>query len=408
MYVVFSGPSSSGKSLLIKKTSINLKVPKYSIKIIEEDSFYTVSLLKKILGNSFFKKFNSRSMKSEKEKDGNFFVDTLVSYAYPLVVLTEYLLSYLYHSIFSRKKYVFRDRGLLDYYITFRINHSFDNVIVNLYPYFFGLSTINIVLLITTNESMKRNKNNIQSMVTSRKSFHNDVKDSYMKLGEKCNLVLKNNNKKQLKSNIKSIQKVIDFKSKHRVAIIGLDGSGKSTISSRIVNEMNEMGIDAKSVHFYHNSLIYRFLKYLNMWEDHSVEENYKKNVNRKRDKRFVWALFHYLDSYFQYSYFNIRYWNKNLIFDRYFHDYIASFKYYNVKYRSVFSKLIPGVDLLLYLKINGTTAYKRKPENIKSFFISNAKEYSKIAKKFEATTVDTNGMSLDKVYAKVEKCFLK
>jgi len=409
MYITFSGPSASGKSSLISSVVNELIKSGKTVHLVHEDSFFTISILKKVLGNSFFSDFNNKSMLINRPKK-NSFSKEVIGYVYPMVVLTEYLMSFLVSSLFRSNTIVIRDRSLIDYYVTFKVNHSFNNPIVNLIPRFCNISSYSIYIDISLSQCIYRNKNKRHGLITSTKSFHKKMLKKYASLLGNVDFICKNNSYAQKTNNTAEISRNILLLSNKRIALIGLDGSGKSTMATILASEIESKGGKSKVIHFYHNSVPYRLLKYLNLWRrDESINANYARNRLEKIPCRsFVWAMAHFSDSIIQYAFYEVRHRNKCIIYDRFFHDYLVSFEYYKVNGKGLFSHFVPKIDKLIHIDVDPIVAFNRKPENTKNFFRFNASVYRKIAKKHGACVVKPDDLAIDALYLSVESCITK
>lgn len=84
----------------------------------------------------------------------------------------------------------------------------------------------------------------------------------------------------------------------------------------------------------------------------------------------------------------------KIVLCDRYFFDSILQIYYLKMCSKQVFLfllKLVPMPDVSLFLKANHKTAYQRKPEYVKSYFIKKSKLYYFVANKYGMHIIETD-----------------
>ena len=133
------------------------------------------------------------------------------------------------------------------------------------------------------------------------------------------------------------------------IAVIGVDGSGKSTLIEKTKWE---------SSHFY---------KGVKKNKGSSVNKRVKIDKKVKNFKFFVGTILKiYIPNF--YKLIKYRYFSKvNLIFDRYTYDYLSSLK---CDRESIFKKLIyfmfktfPSPDFVIFLSVDPEIAYERKNE---------------------------------------------
>ena len=128
------------------------------------------------------------------------------------------------------------------------------------------------------------------------------------------------------------------------IAVLGIDGSGKSTL-------IHKVGF--KSFHFYE------------LVKNSSKKEviSHKKYNKLKFFIGTIWKIyFPNLFKYIRYKFFS----DRSIIFDRYTYDYLISLK----KEKSIYNTILyymfyffPSPDLVLFLKISPEIAFKRKKE---------------------------------------------
>ncbi len=159
------------------------------------------------------------------------------------------------------------------------------------------------------------------------------------------------------------------------IAFVGPDGSGKSTIAGKVMDNLKEAFPKTLYYHgrFYflpdlrniYNVLIARFR------QSRGSSENIKSELKEESDKVPKWRLYLYMIYYF-WDYFLgyivigiVRSKSALLIFDRYFYDYFIQkqFSQGHHKLARLMLTLIPKPDMIIYLKSAAQTIYNRKPE---------------------------------------------
>lgn len=392
MIIAFSGPSGSGKTTIINELKKHFFKKEHVI-IKEEDSFFTIKLLKKLLGNNIFSKYKDEKYFNKSEKSVSYKIFNFLTYAtYPIIVYAEFFVDYIKYELIFKDSVFIIDKFIYDHAVNFKNILMIDNKLVTWLfdnfpkPYLAFLIDINLV-----NASLKRNKNNIPGKVTAKSSLHQKILLQYKKIASKQNLIVINNNGsfsdaiEKVVSYINNKEKLLNAK---RIAICGLDGAGKTTVANLLAKYAESLNIKCKMVHFVHNNLLYRLLLILGYYNrGESRNELYKRSrahSAKERVKRtsFIKAFLRFFDSYIQYLFYVVMNRNKLIIFDRFFYDYSVSFEYLGIPKQSFFNQSIPTVKNKFLFNVSPEISYKRKPERVKAFFNDCHKLYLKIAKK--------------------------
>lgn len=406
MIISFSGTSGSGKSTIIAEIKKNGVFSGKKVIVKEEDSFVSIKLLKTILGDNIFSRYKEEKFFLKNFRGIRYRLFSILSYIfYPLVVYSEFLIEYIRFQILSKDTVLIGDRYIYDYAVTFKNILGIDNKFVQwLYgnppkPYLSFLCDIDI------NTALKRNKNDIHGKITAKRSFHENVIKHYRDLAKQhALLVIDSSN--NLDSSVKQVKNYLINKKKllkiTKIAICGLDGSGKTTIANMLTEYANSLNIKSKVVHFYHENLLFkllRFIGYFRIDEPQSLEyKRRREHSARERIKKtpFILAFLRFFDSYIQYLFSQIINREKLVIFDRYFYDYLVSFEYLNIWGRSFFTKLIPSVEYKFLLESVPKTSYSRKPESVKEFFEECHSLYLSMAKKYNLKIIKTDNKKPD------------
>lgn len=368
MIIALTGTSGSGKTTLINhlKEWSFLREKKAVVK--KEDDFLTFKVLKFFFGDKLFS--NYKEEKFFRKKNTPFIskiFSGLVYWLYPLVVYLELLWLHVVYSVIFRNHILLSDRYVYDYIVTFKNVLNIYNPIAKLLLNNFPRPSLTFYLKISKKTAINRNKNNIKKKITASPSHQENVVKEYNKLAEKHGL-LTVNGKFDFKEIKEEVEKCILAKTKlsniKTISISGIDGAGKTTVCNNLNALSKKVGISSKVVHFYHVSILYKLL-------DGKVGFS-NKTTGTHKNKSFVWALLTFVDSYIQYFYFVNKYRGQLVIFDRYFYDYLVSFKYRNVPNSGFFEKLIIKPDKAYVLLQDPDVAQARTKDNLSSEYFSN------------------------------------
>lgn len=409
MVISFSGTSGAGKSKIIAEIKKGKIFSGKKVVIKEEDSFITIRLLKFILGENIFSRYKEEKFFRRQYNGILYRLFSVFSYTfYPVCVYVEYLIEYIWYQMVLKDTILLADRFMYDYEVTFKnvvgIDNRFSRWLFNRAPrpYLSFLIDINLTLAL-----LKRNKNNIPGKITANKAFHQSVILHYRKIAKEHSLLAVDNNG-NLDDAVKSIcgyitnkKKLLDAK---RIAICGLDGTGKTTVANKLAEYANNLNVKCTVVHFYHENLLFKFLRLLGFLKVADTETmEYAKRRERSLRERskttpFVLAFLRFFDSYLQYLYSVVVNRDKLIIFDRFFYDYSVSFEYLKIPFRSVFIKLIPHIEQRFILESSPTISYKRKPESVKIFFEECHKIYLKVAQEQKIKIIKNENKKIDVV----------
>lgn len=391
MIIAFCGPSSSGKSTLLKEVKKFTVFSDKEVLIRREDDFITIRVLKRIFGNKPFSDYKRVKFFEKKVPLHLKIFSLFVHFFYPLFVYIEFLWEYLYYEVLCKEKVLMRDRYIYDYLVTFKDILKIYSRPMDIFYQTFPKPSLLFFVSINKETAMKRNKNNVLGKITAKELFHIDVLQSYAKLAKAKNIVSIDNTG-PLEESINKVKFHIEAQSAlskiRSIAISGLDGAGKTTLASSICNYASQLHVQCKVIHFYHDNILFKLLKALGFFRE---SNNSKPKEFIKRKKTLPWALLTWADSYMQYLFTMLFYRRNLIIFDRYFYDYLVTFNYLGIRGIPFFKKTIPFVDYSVLLTCKPKVAFTRKPENTLDFFVLGSKTYSKLAKEYRMKIIDTS-----------------
>lgn len=402
MIVALFGPSGSGKSTLLKKIKCFSEFADKNVAVKKEDDFISIRFLKSIFGHKPFSNYKKIKF-FEKKPTGQYeLFSFLVQFFYPFFVYIEFFFEYLYYEVFFRKKILLRDRYIYDYFVTFKDILKINSWIIRFFYISFPKPSLLFYLSIDKETALKRNKNNIPNKITTKESFHAGVLNTYEQMAQIKNILTIDNNKSLQKATLDlnfHISNRMAFTRIKSLAIIGLDGSGKSTLSNALCDYASQLNLKCKIVHFYHDNLLYKFLKNFGFFRDTDVMIS---TARVKKDKTILWAFLTWIDSYVQYLYARLLYGRGLIIFDRYFYDYLVSFKYLNIKRISILKQTIPPIAYSIWVSCDPRIALGRKPENTLDFFVSGYYSYKELAQEYDMKIIDSTKGNWKKLFEEV------
>lgn len=402
MIIAFSGPSGSGKTTIINKLEKWAYFKGKKIVVRKEDDFLLIKIAKRIFGQRLFNEYKEEKFFYKRKTQNSSFSKT-VSLLYPCVVYLDFLLDHVRYEIFERNAILLQDRCFHDYLVTFRTALGVENMVTRLMKRFMPRQSLLFSLRIDPETSLARNKNNVKGKITATPTFHENVSAAYKALEKETGAVTidTNENPKRSIEEAKFHITCFDKLSKiNTLALVGLDGVGKTSLAKMICQEASLLNFKCKVVHFYHENMLYKILNPSKPKEDNlSFAKSRAYHRDNKGRTSFFKAFLRYADSLVQYYFFLMTSRKKIIICDRFFDDYIVNFEVLQVPQRQVFEGAIPQVDKKLLLLASSEIAYKRKPENTKEFFKLSIEEYKKYAKNKNIDIIDTTIRNTDEVF---------
>lgn len=410
MIISICGPSGSGKTTLISEIKKSPIFRGKDITLKAEDQFILINIFRHIFGNKLFRNYKRVKFYGKKPTRQVSTFSKIVKIFYPLIIYVDFLWDHIYYEVLFKNKVLIKDKYIYGYITTFKEVLRIDTPLINYIYRKFPKPYIAIFLEIDAKTAISRNKNTAKNLIASKQSFQKRVLSSHVEIARACRLLIVDSRKGVSKTK-KEILKLITTKSKltkiKTLTISGLDGSGKTTLAGALADKATTLGISSKVVHFYHDNIPYKLLKMTGVVRNEKPTKNsYTKNraiakLLQKKGKSLLWAGLTFFDSYVQYLFSRVLHFNKLIVYDRFFYDYLVSFKFLRIN-TIFFTKFLPKADRSFLVSVDPTIAYKRKPENIKDFYIQGAKEYFSISKQFGIKTIKADSKSPDEVLDKL------
>lgn len=199
------------------------------------------------------------------------------------------------------------------------------------------------------------------------------------------------------------------------IALMGNDGSGKSTICNYICNRLKEGGVPVEIIPGFDHSLL-QYLKdivsYLigskmkTLQEDYSVGSTRK---SRKQGNNILFKVWTYLVFYDCITIFVKAYIKRHkiLIFDRYFYDHAISFEELGCSSRVVrkLFLLFPKPDIGIVFDAEPEIGYSRKKHDHTApldYYIRQRERYLNLAKRKELPVINTSYLCPDETSQEV------
>ncbi len=413
MIVTFSGSSGSGKSTIINRFAKKVRNCGYRVVVQEEDTFVLLKIFKMLFKSTDTMKTN---VVENFYKDRTFSIkDYLTIIGYSTIVYIETIFTYFYYTYIKYDVVLVKDRYIYDYLITIENNFRFKCRILSFLYLHFPKPFLAFFIKTSFEDIKSRNKSNKHWMAHSgnNESAYRQIMLAYEDFASLNKYIILENSAEPesvVKNALDALLIKNNLKKSKSLALIGIDGTGKTTLSGNLTTYINQLGYSAKVVHFYHNSFLYQFLLLVGYFKkSKETPENYDKNRERaieasKKGKPFYWALFHFSDGIIQSVFYRVFYPSTILIFDRSLLDFIVSFDYYRVPWREVFKRFIIRYKNEVCLICPAKISYERKPENSLEFFEKAHNAYKKLAEEYKLYLIDTAQNNTQQVYEHVLK----
>jgi len=399
MIISFSGCSGSGKSTLIAGlTAKRGLLPHATIK--HEDDFFIIRVAKLLFGSSLTTAYNtSRQFRKSDINRSKLF--RIVDLIYPVVVISEYALLYFWYEVLAKDSILVTDRYPYDYYVTVTHNHAQQPNLITKALKNFPRPSIGFYLSIPSSLAIARLKT---GSLNSRQDvyFFNKIMATYSEIAKDKGL------KEVLTSGrlivaIKEVSKLLELRMRFAgiksISLSGTDGTGKSTTATLIKDSLKVINMRSKVLHFYHDTILYKLLKLI---PGHG--EILSKGIARKISKKgnFVWALVNYLDALVQTFAFRLIYHDQVIIYDRYFYDLMATYRFNQIFNASFFDSFFPAANKSYILLSSPEITFKRKPERSLAEIKEYREIYLNIAENEKLEVINTTSLTPEQVVDRI------
>jgi len=198
------------------------------------------------------------------------------------------------------------------------------------------------------------------------------------------------------------------------IALMGFDGTGKTTTLRRVEKELVRRGITVRSVPGFEHLVLGKVKKFFG---GDRKQEQYDAGaaVSQGRFLFKIWPLAVFLECWLTFLYFkSFRRREKVVIFDRYFDDWLLSFEkldYSSSLVRFLFSKCLPCPDLGLVFVAEPEVAYQRKKNDHPDSIAEYEKQlirYQQLAQEKKFSIIDTGSVLPDQIAAQVRDLILE
>jgi len=400
MIIAIIGASGSGKTTIISHLKQWKFFKKSRVIVKDEDNFLILNFLKSIFGNKLFNEYKQQKFFNKAPQSLTSQLFSGVAYwLYPAIIYLEFLITHILYSTIWRNQVLICDRYLYDYLVTFEEMLNIRSPIMNFLVIRFPKPHLCFYLQISKKISLARNKNNIPGKITSSSDLHERVLRRYNSLAHQLAMikVRGDQNKfdavEEIEDYIYNKEKLMQIKS---LSVSGIDGAGKTTTCNNIHRLCRQLNIPSAIVHFYHLSILYKFLNRM------GTKDIPSSNMNIQ-NQSFLWALLTFIDSYIQYIFARITNLGSLIIYDRYFYDYLVSFEYRKIPLLNSFTKLIPEPCRSFVFFIKPAKAHRRKTDNLKAGYFQEMHHlYIKLAKQQKLIPIQVSNKSPKEVLRKV------
>lgn len=178
------------------------------------------------------------------------------------------------------------------------------------------------------------------------------------------------------------------------IALIGNDGSGKTTIAKKLVKFFNDLDYDVDYEHEYEYGILKFFLRILG--KDRLSKSKLEfLDIKIKRKRYYVWPFFVWFDRFIQHYYYRLFKKKSIMILDRYAYDHYMSFRYsgYMIRVAKFLYLNFPKPDVCINLWVDPNVALERKKDTHMfklEFYKSQTEEYSKLSQLLAIPRINT------------------
>ena len=178
------------------------------------------------------------------------------------------------------------------------------------------------------------------------------------------------------------------------ICLLGVDGSGKSTLVHEICEQFRQKGVDARSYYFGWQPFLPTTRLFSRMFRKHNyriTDQFNKKNAPFSILQELTLCYF-FVEYLARYLYVRLAQRSSFLVFDRYFYDIYTHYSYAE---RSIIFPLLlnifPRPHHLFVLDVSSDVACRRKPEMPLEMVKAHRNRYLALAQKLKAPVVLTD-----------------
>ncbi|KUO42816.1 MAG: hypothetical protein APU95_02340 [Hadesarchaea archaeon YNP_N21] len=179
------------------------------------------------------------------------------------------------------------------------------------------------------------------------------------------------------------------------IALMGNDGSGKTTIAKELTNIFKDSGLEVIYKHEYEYSVLKFLFKIVGMGK--IDQERRKMIAERKKSwKYYLWPFLIWFDIFLQYLYFELFRRKAIVVSDRYPYDHYISFDYLGclMPLSRWLYLHFPKPDVGIVLWVEPQVAYERKKDTHDyplEYYEKQTESYLKLAHQLDIPAINTN-----------------
>lgn len=191
------------------------------------------------------------------------------------------------------------------------------------------------------------------------------------------------------------------------IALMGFDGTGKTTTLRLVEKELVRQGVTVRAVPGFEHLVLDKFKKFFG---GDKKQGQYDAGVKNGQSGLLfkLWPLLVFVECWLTFIYFKFFRSEKIIIFDRYFYDWLISFEklgYSSTLTRFLFSNCLPRPDLGLIFVAEPEIAYQRKKNNHLDSLAEYKKQFTRyqdLARRKKFSIIDTSQASAEQVASQV------
>ena len=187
-----------------------------------------------------------------------------------------------------------------------------------------------------------------------------------------------------------------------RIYFSGLDGSGKSTATEKLQQHLQKKGLKVAKLHFYYNYIYIKIQKKISPKKIENSSQSQYLPKRKKNLKNKIWTYFVVLDGILQFLFFELINFNKIKIYDRFFQDYLVSFKYLNLESNFLLDYICKKTNCHFLILADPEVAFNRNPEHSIEFFKECHQYYLDLQKQYQLEYINTSNQNPEQVLNKI------